>query len=79
MVTDESSDVQISALPHDALAGFAEARATLEVAPWGGRPYVRSKPDGALRVLPFGKGGMVVYVIVESQRRVVLLEVLWAG
>lgn len=77
--TDELSEEQVCALPGDALAPFAEARAMLEVAPWSGRPYVRTKPHGPLRVLPFGKSGLTTYLIVEDQRRVALLEVLWAG
>jgi hypothetical protein len=79
VATDESSEEQVCALPREALVAFAEARAMLEVAPWGGRPYVRTKPDGPLRILPFGKEGMIIYLVMESQRRVALLEVLWAG
>lgn len=77
--TDEQSDEQVCALPQAALAAFAEARAMLEVSPWSGLPIINSKPDGPLRVLPFGNSGLITYLIVDRQRRVALLDVLWAG
>jgi hypothetical protein len=76
--TDEQSAEQVCALPAEALAAFAEARALLEVSPWSGLPIIDSKPDGPLRVLLFGNSGMITYLIVDRERRVALLEVLWA-
>ena len=37
------------------------------------------KPDGNMRVMPFGKRaeGMAIYVILEEQRRVVVVSVTW--
>jgi hypothetical protein len=36
VTTDNQSQQQIDALPVEALAPFAEARAMLEIAPWNG-------------------------------------------
>jgi len=43
VTTDSQSQQQVDALPAAALTPFAEARAMLEVAPWGGVPYHRHK------------------------------------
>jgi hypothetical protein len=79
--TDERSQPQIDALPSCALAPLAELRTMLEVAPWNGAPYSNLNPDSPMRVCWFGhrSEGMVVYLILDDQRRVDLLEVLWAG
>lgn len=78
---DDESEPQVGALPPVALAPFAELRAALEVAPWNGDPFDRLKPDGAIRTWTFGPNseGMAVYLVLESQQRVDLLKVLWAG
>lgn len=77
--TDEQSDAQIDALPADALAPFVEARTALELAPWNGRPYHPRQPGSQMRSLTFGPNGEgdIVYLILEDQRRVDLLVVLW--
>lgn len=77
--TDGQSQEQIEALPADALAAYAELRVVLETAPWSGRPYRPENPDGALRVRTFGGRGLVVYLILEDQRRVDVLMVQWVG
>lgn len=79
LTTDETSRQQVDALPAVALAPFAELRAVLEVAPWNGQPYHRDKPDTPMRAMSFGPDGQgdVVYLILEDQRRVDLLLVLW--
>ncbi|WP_461123455.1 hypothetical protein [Saccharothrix stipae] len=81
VTTDDVSQPQVDALPPEALAPFAEARTTLEVAPWHGRPYHRRSPDGPMRVLAFGPDGRgsLVYLVLDDQRRVDLLLVLWIG
>lgn len=70
---------QVEALPVSSLAAFAELRAVLEVAPWSGAAYNRMNPDGAMRTLTFGEEsyGLVVYLVLEDQRRVMILRVLW--
>lgn len=77
---DEDSRHQVDALPAEALAPFAELRAVLEVAPWNGEPYHRGKPEAPMRTMSFAEGqGQVVYLILDDQRRVDVLLVLWAG
>ncbi len=81
LTTDERSQAQIEALPTAAGAPFAEARAALEVAPWSGDPLIEAKPDTGIRTLvfgPFGQG-MITYLILDAQRRVDILDVLWIG
>jgi hypothetical protein len=47
----------------------------------GRRGYDRQRPDRNMRTYVFGKHdeGMVIYLILEDQRRVIVLRVLWAG
>ena len=77
--TDEHAQRQVDALPADALAAYAELRAMLELSPWGGEPINDRNPDGPVRTLAFGghHQGMVTYLILEEQRRVDVLSVLW--
>lgn len=79
VTTDQQSQPQIEALPAVAGPPFAEARVVLEVAPWGGEPWISGRPDGGLRTLTFGPSaqGMITYLIVEELRRVDILDVLW--
>ena len=72
---------QIGALPDGALACYAQALAVLELVPWNGDPYNRADPKGAMRQLMFGphSEGMVTYLVLEDQRRVDVLRVLWLG
>lgn len=79
VTTDEQSQPQIDALPPHALAPFAETCAVLEVAPWGGDSLNDDNPDAPVRSLTFGPThqGLVTYLIVERQRRVDVLDVLW--
>lgn len=81
VTTDDRSQAQIETLPSHALAQFAEARTTLELAPWAGQPYHRRRPDSPMRTLTFGQHGegKIVYLILDDQRRVDLLVVLWLG
>jgi hypothetical protein len=68
-------------LPASALASYAEVLSLLEVAPWSGRAYNRQRADGNMRVLSFGPDGegFAVYLILEDQRRIVVLRVMWLG
>lgn len=70
---------QVGELPVRALSAYAELIAFLELTPWAGAPYRDDKPDGNMRVMPFGKRseGLSVYVILEEQRRVVVVSVTW--
>lgn len=77
--TDEPARRQVEALPADALADYAELRAVLEVSPWSGDPLNDRNPGGPVRTLVFGRqhDGMVTYLVLEDQRRVDVLDVLW--
>ena len=79
--TDEQAEHQVDALPAGALTAYAELRTTLEVSPWGGESINDRNPDGQVRTLAFGdhQQGMVTYLILEEQRRVDILSVLWLG
>ncbi len=72
---------QVAALPAEALPYYAELMTVLETAPWGGEAYDRQRPDGNMRTYISGQHdqGMVIYLILEDQRRVIVLRVLWAG
>jgi len=49
--------------------------------PGVGKPYNEQDPDGAMRAQPFGPHGegLAVYLVLEQQRRVVMLSVTWVG
>lgn len=53
----------------------------LELVPWHGHPHHEENPKGALRQLVFGPDnhGILIYLILEDQLYVDVLEVLWAG
>jgi hypothetical protein len=75
--TDGQVQHQVDALPAEALTAYAELRVVLETVPWSGRPYHRDNPQGAVRARAFGTHGLVVYLILEDQRRVDVLLVQW--
>jgi hypothetical protein len=79
VTTDEQSQQQIDALPAEALPPFAEVQTVLELAPWNGASYHHSRPDSPMRAMTFGPNceGDIVYLILEDQRRVDILVVLW--
>lgn len=79
ITTDDRSQPQIEAVPAKALAPFAEVCTTLELAPWNGVAYHAHQPDSPMRAFTFGPHGEgdVVYLILEDQRRVDILVVLW--
>jgi hypothetical protein len=81
VTTDERSQPRIEALPPDAQAPFAEARVVLEVSPWSGESLNAANPDAGVRTLTFGPigQGLITYLILEDQRRVDILDVLWLG
>jgi hypothetical protein len=76
---DPLAEQQIAALPQIALAALADALSALELVPWNGLPVNDSNPDGPVRQLPFGRLGMITYLILDDQERVDLLIVTWAG
>jgi hypothetical protein len=81
VTTGKKSQPQIDALPPEALAPFAEARAVVEIAPWNGDSLNDGYPNAPVRTLAFGPDhqGLLTYLILDDQRRVDLLDVLWLG
>lgn len=69
----------IAALPDSGLLPLAEAMTLLQLSPWSGRPINEDNPDGPVRTLAFGAGGMVTYLVLDDLRRVDILLVGWAG
>jgi len=57
---------------------LAEALSVLELTPWAGRPIIPAKPEGPIRNLAFG-AGIVTYPVLESDLRVDVLIITWAG
>jgi hypothetical protein len=72
---------QVDGLPAQALPFYSELIAFLELTPWNGPPYRADNPEGNMRKIVFGRGaeGIAVYLILEQQRRVVLVSVTWVG
>lgn len=72
---------EVAALPPEALPAYAELMTLLEVAPWSGDPYNLQRPDANMRTRTFGGGahGLAIYLVLEADRRVVILRVLWVG
>lgn len=78
---DTEAIAQISALPAETLKAYAELMALLELAPWSGDAYNRERPDANMRAHPFGEHdrGLAIYLVLEDQRRVIILRVLWVS
>ena len=78
--TDADVVAQVAALPASARLSYAELMALLEVAPWSGDSYNRQRPEANMRSYAFGPNGegLATYLVLEDQRRVIMLRVLWA-
>ena len=80
--SSDEVDEQIAQLPYDGAARFAELRAALELDPWSGEPYNRTNPNSAMRTHTFAAAsgdGFVVYMVLERDRLVDLLQIIWFG
>jgi hypothetical protein len=79
VTTDAQSQPQIDALPPAGLTALAEIRVVPEVSPWTGDSLNDQLPDAPVRSFTFGSAGegLVTYLILDSQRRVDVLDVLW--
>lgn len=77
--TDDDVDEQIATLPAKALPFFAELMTLLELSPWAGASYDREEPNANMRTHPFGPAGegFIIYLILELERRVSVLRVVW--
>jgi hypothetical protein len=68
----------VATLPVEALLPLQATWSFLELTPWAGPPWRALNPDGAVRFVVFGDGhGTIVYLILEDQRIVDVLEILW--
>jgi hypothetical protein len=68
----------IATLPVEALLPLQANWPFLELTPWAGSPWQAFNPDAALRFIPFGEGrGTIIYLILEDQRIVDVLMILW--
>lgn len=76
--TDSAAAEQVAALPDEALAAYALVLDVLVFTPWDGDPLHDENPTGPVRTLPVGRAGLVTYLVLERQRRVDVLNVLWA-
>lgn len=74
---DPVAQEQIAALPDDAVRYLAGVLDLIELAPWAGGPQAPGKPDGNMRVMPFGERGLVTYLVLEPQREVYIARVQW--
>lgn len=72
---------QITALPAEAFSFYAELVTLLQIEPWSGDAYDRQRPDANMRTQAFGehREGLVIYMILDDQQRVIVLRVIWAG
>ena len=70
---------QANTLPSEALSFYAELLVFLELTPWAGKPYNNKEPNGAMRSQAFGpkEQGLAVYLVLQQQRRVVMLSITW--
>ena len=71
----------VDGMPAAALASYAELIGFMELTPWDASAYRQDKPDANMRKILFGPGseGIAVYVILEEQRRVIVVSVTWVG
>ena len=79
--TVEEVSHQVGALPKNGIDAFAALVDLLKLHPWSGDAYIRQRPEGNMRTHPFGdhSEGLAIYVILEEERRVVIVRVLWLG
>ncbi|HEX3783424.1 MAG TPA: DUF6247 family protein [Pseudonocardiaceae bacterium] len=78
IVPDAEVIDQIAALPAKALPLFAETIEVPRLVPKNGSLLHSANPDG-LREVFFGPGGKLTYLVLEDQREVHLLRLVWAG
>ena len=77
--TDSAAAEQIAALPDEALVAYTQVLGVLDLVPWNGDPLHDHNPEGAVRTLPLGRAGLVTYLVLEDQRRVDVLNIIWVG
>lgn len=77
--TDILAKQQVDALPQHALNAYAELRTLLEVSPWSSDAINSRNQNAPVRTLTFGMRheGVATFLILEEQRRVDVLSVIW--
>jgi hypothetical protein len=77
--TETAALDEVAALPPEALPAYAELMSLLQVTPWSGDPHNLQRPDANMRTHTFGRGahGLAIYLVLEADRQVVILRVLW--
>jgi hypothetical protein len=69
----------IARLPVEALLPLQAMWSFLELTAWAGSAWQAFNPDAAVRFVVFGEGrGTIIYLILEDQRIVDVLKILWA-
>lgn len=70
---------QLAELPADLLLDYARVLDAVALAPWNGPPINERNPDGEVRRWSFGPGAkaQVLYLVLERDREVYVLQVLW--
>jgi hypothetical protein len=80
VATDDEVNAQVAALPDELLPYYAQVLDLPELVPWNSRPYSASKPDGVMRKLLFGPPGRMaeaIFLILERDRRVEIVRIVW--
>lgn len=67
---------QIATLPGAGLVAYGELLDVLQLTPWNGPSANPVNPAGAVRLWT-AAGPMVAYLILEDERRVDVIEVVW--
>ena len=67
---------QIDHLPVSGMLALSEAYTVLSLTPWNGSGP-EGRPDAPVRTLPFGRWGMVTYLVLEDRLQVDVLRVEW--
>lgn len=77
----EEASAQLLEAPAEARHAFVALWDLLELHPWSGDSASREKPDANMRIHSFGERGegMALYLILEDQRRVAVLQITWFG
>jgi hypothetical protein len=78
IVSYPEAEAQVATLPFAALPVYGQVLDVLQLTPWEGRPANPGNPAGAVRVWVVDRL-LVVYLIVEDQQRVDIIDVVWHG
>ena len=66
---------QIDHLPVHGMLALSEVYTLLSLAPWSSGP--EGRPDAPVRTLPFGRWGMITFLVLEDRLQVDVLRVEW--